>query len=165
MAEFEQLPTAIQPCPTCEVEATIQISASHTRVYDIILDIVNAHRWDPSIQEVSHVRRTKYLVRTTGAGTLTLGIAAAIPYDRISWQLEGGIIQGVTFRVALAGKMAQVDVTAKVAPPTAALQVGENLDLQLRALKRYAEYLQGGGNPSTYEKEADTWVGAGWIAM
>ncbi len=164
MAEFEQLPKAIQPCPACEVEATVQITASHTRVYDILLDVANAYRWDPAIQEVSHIRRTKYLVRTTGAGTLTLGLVAAIPYDRISWQYEGGIVQGITFRVGLAGKVAQVDVTAKVSPTTAAPEVEENLDLQMAALKRYAEYIQGGGDPSTYKKESDAWIGAGWIA-
>ncbi len=164
LAEFEQLPKAIQPCPACEVEATIQITASHTRVYDILLDVVNAHRWDPAVQEVTHLRRTKFLVRTTDAGTLTLGLVAAIPYDRISWQYEGGIVQAMTFRVGLAGKITQVDSTAKVSPATAAPQVEENLDLQLAALKRYAEYIQGGGDPSTYKKESDTWVGAGWIA-
>lgn len=165
LAEFEQLPTAIQPCPACEVEATVQISASHTRVYDILLNVANAHKWDPAIVEVTHIRRTKYLVRTTDTGTLTLGLIAAIPYDRISWRYDGGIVQEMTFRVGLSGKIAQVDVTAKVSPATASQQVEDNLDLQLAALKRYAEYLHGGGDPSTYKKDADTWVGAGWIAI
>ncbi len=164
LAEFEQLPNAIQPSPACEVEQSIQINASHTRVYDILLDVASAHRWDPAVQEVNHIRRTKYLVRTANTGTVTLGIVGAIPYDRISWQYESGMMQNVTFRVGLAGKIAQVDVTAKVTPATAAAQVEEMLALQLVALKRYAEFLQGGGNSYEYKKESDAWVGTGWIA-
>ncbi len=164
LAEFEQLPNVIQPSPACEVEQSIQINASHTRVYDILLEVAGMHRWDPAVQEVTHIRRTRYLVRTTNAGTLTLGLVGAVPYDRISWQYEGGIVQGITFRVGLAGKTAQVDVTAKVSPATAAVQVEEALCLQLAALKRYAEFLAGGGNPHEYKKESDTWVGTGWVA-
>ena len=165
LAEFEQLPTAIQPCPACEVEQSIQITAPHTRVYDILRDVANTHRWDPAVQEVVHVRRTKFLMRTVAFGTQTLGLVGAIPYDRISWQYEGGFVQGVTFRVGLADKVAQVDVTAKVSPSTVATQVEEMLRHQLAALKRYAEYLAGGGDPKAYQKEKDTWVGAGWIAI
>jgi hypothetical protein len=165
LAEFEQLPTAIQPSPACEVEQSIQITAPHTRVYDILRDVANAYRWDPAIQDVTQIRRTKFLMRTAARGTQTLGLVGAIPYDRVVLQFEGSFVQGITFRVGLAGKLAQVDVTAKVSPSSVATQVEEMLGRQLAALKRYAEYLAGGGDPKTYQKEKDTWVGAGWIAM
>lgn len=165
LAEFEQLPTAIQPSTACEVERSVQITAPHTRVYDILRDVVNAYRWDPEIREVTQVRRTKFILRTVARGTETVGLVGAIPYDRISLQFEGSLVQGVTFRVGLSGKLAQVDVTAKVSPISVATKVEEMLGHQLAALKRYAEYLTGGGNPSTYQKEKETLVGAGWIAM
>jgi uncharacterized membrane protein len=164
LAGFEQLPTAVQPCQSCEVEQTIQITAPHTRVYNLLLNVANMPHWDPAIREVTHIRRTKYLVRTTTLGTLTLGLIGAIPYDRISWQIDGSFMQGVTFRVGLADKLAQVDVTAKVSPATAASQVEEIIGLQLAALKQYAEYLANGGIPEAYKKSTDLIQGVGWIA-
>ncbi|OLS13710.1 MAG: hypothetical protein RBG13Loki_2674 [Promethearchaeota archaeon CR_4] len=122
-------------------------------------------RWDPTVREVMQIRRNKFLVRTTTFGTQTLGLVGAIPYDRISWQYEGSFIQGITFRVALADKLAQVDVTAKVSPVLSASKVEEMLELQLAALKQYAEYLAGGGNPEAFLKSSGVWQGIGWTAL
>ena len=78
-------------------------------------------------------------MRTRALGTLTLGL----------------VVQAKTFRVGLAGKVAQVDVTAKISPATAAPEMQKVLGQQLAVLKRYAEYLAGGGDPNSYKKESD----------
>ncbi len=67
------------------------------------------------------------MMRTNALGTLTLALVGVIPYDRISGEYEGGLMQRITFRVGLAGKVAQIDVTATISPATAAPEIQEAL--------------------------------------
>jgi uncharacterized membrane protein len=147
------LPKMDQPRMPGEVEQSIQIKAPHTRVYDILLDVSHMPTWDPTAHEVVQVKKNKYMVRTGTLGTVTLVLAGAVPYDRISWHCEGSLLQSITFLVGLASNLTQVDVTGVVAPPGGVYMVKEALSAQLISLKRYAEYITMGGNPDAYKKE------------
>ncbi|MFX1532985.1 MAG: SRPBCC family protein [Promethearchaeota archaeon] len=132
-------------------ERKIEINASAKRVFDILSDGPNSAKWNVTVDEVNQITEEKARVKTS-IGDMTTTTTETIENKKISMTIEGSFMTALGYIITPKGDGVEVTVWGEYEEEDQVeimVQAGEVL---LESLKKYAEYLEAGGNPEEYQK-------------
>jgi len=135
------------------IERKIEIKSSQKRVFDILDQPEKFPIWNITVNDVEIIEPGKKgLVKST-VGNFTSTRTETIQNKSISYIIEGGVFNKMGYILAPKGNNTEATLWAEfndASQEKMLLKAGEVL---LNSLKKYAEYLEGGGSPDTYKKK------------
>ncbi|MFX0064317.1 MAG: SRPBCC family protein [Candidatus Hermodarchaeota archaeon] len=132
-------------------ERKIEIDASAKRVFDILSDGPNAPKWNVTVDEYSAITDEKAQVKTT-VGDMTATTTEAIENKKITMAIEGSFMTAMGYIITPKGGGVEVTVWGEYEDEEHVEIMEQAGEVLLESLKKYAEYLEAGGNPDEYQK-------------
>ncbi|HDZ18051.1 MAG TPA: hypothetical protein ENH75_07165 [archaeon] len=137
------------------VERKIEIDAARGNVFEILDDTHMGPKWNLAATEVNEISEGKFAVKST-VGDFTTIRTETIENEKISLKIEGGIFTSMGYILTPKGDKVEATIWGEFDDEKnekLLLKAGEIL---LESLKRYAEFLEVGGNPEDFNKKQIT---------
>jgi hypothetical protein len=135
------------------IERKIEINSSPKKVFEILDDTEIAPVWNITVKDIEIIEpKKKGFVKTT-VGDFTSTRTETVENKSISMDIDGGVFDKMGYVVDAKGGGSEVTLWAEFEDPgqeKILLKAGEVL---LNSLKKYAEYLESGGDPKQYKKK------------
>ena len=135
------------------IERNVEINSSPKRVFDILDEPEKFPIWNITVKEVDIIEpKKKGLVKST-VGDFTSTRTETIQNKSISYDIVGGVFNKMGYFLTPKGNQTEATLWAEfndASQEKMLLKAGEVL---LNGLKKYAEYLEGGGSPDNYKKK------------
>jgi hypothetical protein len=137
-----------------EAQITKEIKAPAEKIYQILIDHENDPRWNITVNEANIISDTKASYKTT-VGDLTLTERENIKNEKIAYDVEGNpLMKTMDYIIKSKGEnVCDVTLAAEFPEPDQEPILMTAGDVLLNSLKKYAEYLEEGGDPSSYKKK------------
>ncbi|MFX1496477.1 MAG: SRPBCC domain-containing protein [Promethearchaeota archaeon] len=133
-------------------ERKIEINAPPERVYSILEDSLSYHIWNIVVNEIKEIGPDKYFSKTN-IGDVTSTIKERVPNKKISSTQEGSPMTAYGNILEPKGDGTGVTLWAEFEKEENEKMLLKAGEIYLESLKRYAEYLEEGGDPSKYDKK------------
>jgi len=133
------------------LEKKQEVFAPISLIFDILNNTLDLPKWNIVIDGVAELIPERYFVKTS-IGDMMSTRLETITDDKITIKLEGSIIEKMGYKLIRKENCIEVIIWSEF--PNESNREKLNLlgGLFLKSLKKYAEYLQGGGNPEMYSK-------------
>ncbi len=134
------------------MERKIEIEAPSGNVFAILDDTNMGPKWNLAATEVNEISEGKFAVKSTIGDFTTIRIDT-IENERITLKIEGGIITSMGYILTPLGDDVEVTIWGEFDDEKnekILIKVGEIL---LESLKRFAEFLEVGGDPDNFDKK------------
>ena len=136
--------------PRAEVD--IEINAPPERIYGILEDSLGYPRWNIVTNEIKEIGPDKYFSKTN-IGDITSTVKERVPNKRISSTQEGSPMTAYGNILEPKGDTTSVTIWAEFDDEKNEKMLVRAGEIYLESLKRYAEFLEEGGDPSAYDKK------------
>lgn len=133
-------------------ERNIEINTPPERVYQILVDSLNFPIWNIVTNEIKEIGPDKYFSKTN-IGDITTTIIERVPNKRVSTSQENGPMTAYGSILEPKGDKTIVTLWSEFEKEENEKMLVRAGEIYLESLKRYAEYLEGGGDPSKYDKK------------
>ena len=133
-------------------ERKIEINAPPERVYSILEDSLSYPIWNIVVNEIKEIGPDKYFSKTN-IGDITSTIKERVPNKKISSTQEGSPMTAYGSILEPKGDKTGVTLWAEFEKEENEKMLVRAGEIYLESLKRYAEYLEEGGDPSNYDKK------------
>ena len=133
------------------LEKKQEIFASITLIFDILNNTLALPKWNIVVDGVAELTPERYFVKTS-IGDMMSTRLETITDDRITIKLEGSFIEKIGYKLIPMENSTEVIVWSEFPNEINREKLDLLVGLFLKSLKKYAEYLQGGGNPEKYIK-------------
>ena len=134
------------------IERKIEIKSSQKKVFAILDEPEKFPIWNITVNAVDIIEpKKKGFVKTT-VGNFTSTRSKTVENKSISYDIDGGVFNKMGYTLIAKGGGTEVTLWAEfddASQEKILLKAGEVL---LNSLKKYAEYIEGGGNPAEYKK-------------
>ena len=134
------------------IEKKVDIKASAETIFKIIIDDLEYSRWNIVVKEVSALDGGKFLFKTT-VGDVTSTRIETVQNKKIATTQEGGPITALGYDLNPKGDLTEAIVWTEFEDPNQEAIMSIAGDMFSESLKKYAEYLEAGGNPSEFNKK------------
>lgn len=136
--------------PTTQV--TKEINAPAERLYQIMKEREKNPIWNITVNDVNIISEKKASYKTT-VGDLTLMLTEDIKNEKIAYDVEGNpLMTKMIYSFKPKGDKSEATLAGEFPLEDQEKILLTAADVLLESLKKYAEYLQEGGDPSEYEK-------------
>ncbi len=133
-------------------EREIEINAPPERVYGILEDSLSYPVWNIVVNEIKEIGPDKYFSKTN-IGEITSTIKEQVPNKRISSTQEGSPMTAYGNILEPKGDITSVTLWAEFEDEKDEKMLVRAGEIYLKSLKKYAEYLEEGGDPKAYDKK------------
>jgi len=133
------------------IERKVNIYTSRNRIFDILNNTLNLPKWNLVVNGVAQLTPEKFFVKTTIGGMMSTRLETKID-EKITISLEGGPMEKMGYKLSAEENNTEVIIWADFYNEEDREKLDLLGDLFLKSLKKFAEYLQAGGNPNTYKK-------------
>ncbi|MHA2009454.1 MAG: SRPBCC family protein [Promethearchaeota archaeon] len=123
------------------VERTVDISASQDRIFKIVDDDADYARWNIVVNEVT-VLGPGHNFFKSNVGDITSTRIETNPPESLSATQEGSPMTSLGYVLKPKGDAVEATIWAEF-----------DDEMLLKSLKKYAEYLEAGGNPEEFSKK------------
>lgn len=130
----------------------MEIAAPPVRVYNILNDDSLETVWNLTVNESKKIGEDKYAIKST-IGDITSIITERAENQKISFKIEGGPFNSMGYILTPKGKGAEITGWAEFEDPNQEKMLRKAGEILLNSLKKFAEYLETGGSPETYNKK------------
>ncbi len=130
----------------------MEIAAPPVRVYNILNDDSLETVWNLTVNESKKIGEDKYAIKST-IGDITSIITERVENQKISFKIEGGPFNSMGYILTPKGKGAEITGWAEFEDPNQEKMLRKAGEILLNSLKKFAEYLETGGSPETYNKK------------
>jgi hypothetical protein len=137
------------------VERNIEINAPQESIFDILDDAHGAIKWNLATNEITEISEGNYSIKST-VGDFTSIRTETIKPNRISDKIEGGIFNSMGYVLSPKGDMVNVKIWGEFDDEKNEKILGKAGELLLKSVKKYAEFLEEGGNPDDFDKKQIT---------
>ena len=134
------------------IERKIEINASQKGIFDILDNVDLMPIWNLAINSVKKIDEGRYLINSTVGETSSTRMET-VPNDRIATKQEGGPMSGVGYVLSPKGDSVEVMIWADFDNEKLEKAMGKAGEIFIESLKKFAEYLEEGGNPDEYDKK------------
>ncbi len=134
------------------VERNIEIKSLQSRIFKILDDTSDSPIWNLAVQQIEKIDEGQYAIQST-VGDFTTIRTETVENERISLKIEGGIFDDMGYILQSKGEMVEVTIWGEFDDEKNEKVLVKAGELLLESLKRYAEFLEGGGNPGEYDKK------------
>ena len=134
------------------VERTVEISAPQDKIFKIIDEDRDYARWNIVVNEVTELGPGNYFFKTN-VGDVTSTRIETNPPESLSATQEGSPMTSLGYILKPKGDMVEASIWAEFDDASQEKILGMAGEMLLKSLKKYAEYLEAGGNPTEYSKK------------
>lgn len=134
------------------VEKTIEISASQDKIFEIIDDDDNYAKWNIVVNEVTKLGEGNYFFKTN-VGDITSTRIETNPPNSLSASQEGSPMTSLGYVLKPKGNVVEATIWSEFEDASQEPVLGIAGEMLLKSLKKYAEYLEQGGNPDEFSKK------------
>jgi hypothetical protein len=134
------------------IERKIEINASQKGIFDILDNVDYMPIWNLAINSVKKIDEGRYLINSTVGETSSTRMET-VPNERISTKQEGGPMSGVGYLLKPKENSVEVTIWAEFENVKLKKAMGKAGEIFIESLKKFAEYLEDGGNPDEYDKK------------
>ena len=134
------------------IERKIEVNASQKRIFEILDNVNYMPIWNLAVNGVKQIEPGKYILDTTVGETRSTRLET-VPNDRISTKQEGGPMSGVGYVLSPKGDSVEVLIWAEFDNEKLEKAMGKAGEIFIESLKKFAEFLEEGGNPDEYDKK------------
>ena len=135
-----------------KVERVLDIAASQKLIFNIVDDDINYAKWNIIVNEVSELGPGNYFFKTNVGDVTSTRIETVSP-DRITATQEGSPMTSLGYVLKPKGDIVEATLWAEFDDPSQETILGIAGDMLLKSLKKYAEFLESGGNPDEFDKK------------
>ncbi|MHA1380125.1 MAG: hypothetical protein ACTSRG_17265 [Candidatus Helarchaeota archaeon] len=135
-----------------KMERKTNIKSTVEKVFKILDTPMDMPKWNLVVKEIEEIEPGKYFVKST-VGDLTAIRTETIPNERITEKQEGSILKELGYILKPKGDVVEATIWGKFDDPSQEPILGIAGEVFLKSLKKYAEYLESGGNPNEYKKK------------
>jgi len=137
-----------------KIEREIEINAPIKRVYEIINDFPNMPKWNVNANEVIIIEPRKKGIIKAKFGEMTGTVIENIENEKLSLAFEGiPLFNSLGYIFIPKGDITIVKAWVEFEKAEQKQIVSMAGERNLNSLKKYAEYLEAGGNPDEYKKK------------
>lgn len=134
-------------------ETDFEINAPVKKVWEVLADIERWPKWQIDKKEMKELEPNKYFEKTT-SGDYTITITESIENERMSVKVDHPEITGASYILNEKGVMTVVSCGVDYKGILAnEKMIVRSLKIKTRALKKYVEYLEDGGDPNEYDSK------------
>lgn len=134
------------------VEKTIDISAPQDKIFKIIDNDNDYARWNIVVNEVTELGPGNYFFKTN-VGDITSTRIETNPPVSLSATQEGSPMTSLGYVLKPKGDGVEATIWAEFEDASQEPILGIAGEMLLKSLKKYAEYLEAGGNPEEFSKK------------
>ena len=134
------------------VERSVDISAPQEKIFKIIDEDRDYARWNIVVNEVTELGPGNYFFKTN-VGDVTSTRVETNPPDSLSATQEGSPMTSLGYVLKPKGDVVEATIWAEFDDPGQEQILGMAGEMLVNSLKKYAEYLETGGNPDEYNKK------------
>ena len=135
-----------------KVEKTIDIAASQEKIFEIVDNDDDYARWNIIVNEVTKLGEGNYFFKTN-VGDITSNRVETVPPERLSATQEGSPMTSLGYVLKPKGEVVEATIWSEFDDPNQEPILGIAAEMLLKSLKKYAEYLESGGNPDEFNKK------------
>ncbi|UCD00606.1 MAG: SRPBCC family protein [Promethearchaeota archaeon] len=135
-----------------KVEKTIEIAASQEKIFEIVANDDDYARWNIVVNEVTKLGEGNYFFKTN-VGDITSQRVETVPPERVSATQEGSPMTSIGYILKPKGDVVETTIWTEFDDPGQEPILGIAEEMLLKSLKKYAEYLESGGNPGEFNKK------------
>jgi len=135
-----------------KVEKTIDIAASQEKIFEIVANDDDYARWNIVVNEVTKLGEGNYFFKTN-VGDITSTRLETAPPERVSATQEGSPMTSIGYILKQKGDVVEATIWSEFDDQNQEPILGIAAEMLLKSLKKYAEYLESGGNPDEFSKK------------
>ncbi len=113
---------------------------------------MNYAKWNIVINEVTELGPGNYFFKTN-VGDVTSQRIETVQNEKVYAKQEGSPISGFLYLLKPKGDLVEATITVEFEDPNQEAILGMAGDVFINCLKKYAEYLEAGGNPDDFDKK------------
>jgi len=135
-----------------KLERIVEIKASQERIWKIIDDDDDYPRWNIVVNEVTKLGEGNYFFKSN-VGDITSTRIETVPPERLSATQEGSPMTSLGYVLKPKGDAVEATIWTEFDDEKLEPVLGIAAEMLLKSLKKYAEYLESGGNPDEFNKK------------
>ena len=135
-----------------KVERTVDIKASQDKIWKIIDTDDDYPRWNIVVNEVKKLGEGNYFFKTNVGDVTSQRVETNPPNDFYATQ-EGSPMTKLGYRLKPKEEVVEATIWAEFDDASQEPILGIAGEMLLKSLKKYAEYLEAGGNPKEFSKK------------
>ncbi len=135
-----------------KLERVLDIAASQKLIFNIIDDDNNYAKWNIIVNEVTELGSGNYFFKTNVGDVTSTRIETVSP-DRLTATQEGSPMTSLGYVLKPKGDVVEATIWSEFDDPSQETILGIAGDMLLKSLKKYAEFLESGGNPDEFDKK------------
>jgi uncharacterized protein YndB with AHSA1/START domain len=134
------------------VERKVDISAPQEKIFKIIDEDRDYARWNIVVNEVTELGPGNYFFKTN-VGDVTSTRIETNPPESLSATQEGSPMTSLGYVLKPKGDVVEATIWAEFDDSNQEKLLGIAGEMLIKSLKKYAEYLEAGGNPEEFSKK------------
>ena len=134
------------------VEKKVDIAASQDLIFKIIDDDDNYAKWNIVVNDVTKLGEGNYFFKTN-VGDITSTRLETNPPKSLSATQEGSPMTSLGYVLEPKGDIVEATIWSEFDDASQEPILGIAGEMLLKSLKKYAEYLESGGNPDEFNKK------------
>ena len=134
------------------VEKTVDISAPQEKIFEIIDNDNDYARWNIVVNEVKELGPGNYFFKTN-VGDITSTRVETKPPESLYAKQEGSPMTSLGYVLKPKGDVVEATIWAEFDDASQEPMLGIAGEMLLKSLKKYAEFLEKGGNPEEFSKK------------
>ncbi len=134
------------------VEKKVDIKAPQEKIFKIIDDDRDYARWNIVVNKVTELGPGNYFFKTN-VGDVTSTRIETNPPESLSATQEGSPMTSLGYVLKPKGDVVEATIWAEFDDPGQEPILGIAGEMLVKSLKKYAEYLEAGGNPDEFNKK------------
>jgi len=135
-----------------KVEKTLNIAASQEKIWQIIDDDDDYARWNIVVNEVTKLGEGNYFFKTN-VGDITSQRVETNPPNDLYANQEGSPMKSIGYILKPKGDTIDATIWSEFDDASQEPILEIAAEMLLKSLKKYAEYLESGGNPNEFNKK------------
>ena len=137
------------------MERKIEIDAARGNVFGILDATHMGPKWNLATTEVNEISEGKFAVKST-VGDFTSIRTETVENEKISLKIEGGIFTSMGYILTPMGDKVEATIWGEFDDEKNEKILIKAGEILLESLKRFAEFLEVGGNPDDFNKKQIT---------
>jgi uncharacterized protein YndB with AHSA1/START domain len=135
------------------IERNVEIKAPVNKVFDILDEPEKFSIWNITVNDVEILEpKKKGFVKST-VGNFTSTRYETVKNEKIFYNIEDGVFDKMGYSVKPKGEGTEATLWAEFKDESKEKMLLKAGEILLNSLKKYAEFLEGGGNPADYKKK------------
>jgi len=135
-----------------KLERKIDINASQEKIWEIVDNDDDYPRWNIVVNEVTKLGEGNYFFKTN-VGDITSQRVETNPPNNFYATQEGSPMTSLGYSLKPKGDVVEATIWAEFDDASQEPVLGIAGEMLLKSLKKYAEFLEAGGNPGEFKKK------------